>query len=210
MKYSLEMAADRLSAFDSLLSNYGIKYEANSIFYKSAYKVLEMLARNKKQMECDPSEDVRPFIREVIGFNDFIVKILNVANLPGFKELVPHLKKITSGSVAQTRFVDVTDQDADKLFELYMACLVLPEFDNLALDDPDHSRGDNPDLIFDAYGKRWTIACKVLHADNTKSIYGNWEKGEDQIRKCKSAHRGIVAISLRNIVAYDSLWPIIN
>lgn len=217
MIYSLETAAERLSEFDKLLAQYGIAYDKNKIYYRSAYRVLEMLEAHKKKIELNEHEDIRPLIREAIGLNDFLVKILSVKDLANFKLLIPHLRKIAKGSLAQTVSATFKDQDAvsvhhsNKLFELYLACLALPEFDNLVLDDPDNAKGNNPDLLFDVNGRNWGIAAKVLHTEGIKpeSIYKNWDKGSDQIEK-SSADRGLVIISLRNIIEYDELWPVTN
>ncbi|GEM_PF-3459207 len=221
MIYSLESAAERLASFDTLLAKYGIRYDKTSVFYKSAYHILEMLEAHKRTIEINEHEDLRPLFREALGLNDFIAKILNVQTHRNFDRLVPHLKKITKGSPVLTvsatnkDLLDKNDRkpldDSNKLFELYLACLALPEFDNLVLDDPDNAKGDNPDLLFDAFGKKWAIAAKVLHTETIKleSIYKNWDKGSDQIEKCV-ANKGIVFISLRNLIEYNDVWPIVN
>ena len=65
----------------------------------------------------------------------------------GSRQLHPHLRQLASGSVLQNRFSPVTDAVANKMAELYVGALAMHFGESVALDEPDHSRGDNPDVM---------------------------------------------------------------
>ncbi|MEK7428820.1 MAG: hypothetical protein V4514_14340 [Pseudomonadota bacterium] len=46
----------------------------------------------------------------------------------------------------------MTDDAANKVTELYVACLAMTFGSNIALDHPVNSKGDNPDVMLDFRG----------------------------------------------------------
>jgi hypothetical protein len=207
--YSLEDASNRVINFQDLLRKHGITISPNSELDRISYIVLEQYEKHKHPELRNSMVDIRPEIREALGLNDFIIKIIAVSGHPDFDKLVPHLRLLNSSSIPQTTRSSVSDQGSNKLFELYLATLSLRCFEKVDIDSPERSLGDNPDIMFDFNKKRWSFACKVMHTDNIKTLLDNVEKGVDQIERSR-ADTGIVVISLKNILEYDKLWPILN
>lgn len=141
---------------------------------------------------------------------DFVSQIVKHQSHKDFLKLVPHLQLLnTSSTSVLTTKSKVTDDGNNKLFELYIALLCMGFSDNVDLDDPKNSKGDNPDIIFDYKGEKWAIACKAMHSDKEKTLYDTIVKGTDQINR-SIAVKGIVAVNLKNIIARDEIWPITN
>ncbi|MBK6544291.1 MAG: hypothetical protein IPG12_03280 [Saprospiraceae bacterium] len=93
--------------------------------------------------------------------------------------------------------------------ELYVALLCMSFATNIRLDNPNNSKGDNPDIMFEFQNLKWAIACKALHSDNEKTLYDTIEKGVKQINR-SSVDKGIVLVNFKNIINRNQIWPIIN
>ena len=65
---------------------------------------------------------------------------------------------------------------------------------NIKLDDPNYSTGDNPDIIFEFDNNSWAIACKALHSKAEKTLYDRIEDGTKQINR-SNAKKGIVIVN---------------
>jgi len=113
------------------------------------------------------------------------------------------------GEVSQSRPVSATDQASNKIFELLAGCFAMRCGTNVSLDDPDHSRGDNPDVLATIRGRQWGIACKVLHSVNPKTILDNIVEGLRQIRT-STAETGFVFLNLKNVLDHAKYWPVQN
>jgi len=153
--------------------------------------------------------DPRPLLRDAAGFVDMASRVLNARNHRDFEQLRPHLQKVGATSILQNRRSSITDADANKVVELYLACVAMRFAANIALDHPDHSRGDNPDVMLDYRGKRWALAIKTVHTTNSRTIFENIVKASDQI-EASAANHGLVVISLKNPMSdhLDALWPL--
>jgi hypothetical protein len=96
------------------------------------------------------------------------------------------------------------------VFELYVALLVLPICTRIDLDDPNASSGGkNPDNIAEINGVSWTFACKAMHSPLAKSLLDRVRDGIKQI-EATNATKGIVVISLKNVLPHDQLWPVVR
>lgn len=159
--------------------------------------------------------DDRAMWREVVGVYDLSRKLIwaEKRSRHKFQSLTPHLKLLasTAGQFAQTAPpADKTpggayqpDQAADKLFELFVAlCL----FDEIGQIETDPGDGTNPDLIFRYQHRWWGVACKRIYGVNPVTYRDRVSKGVDQIEKSK-AERGVVFVSLSNIVNHDLFLP---
>lgn len=156
------------------------------------------------------TEDIRPYFREFLGIHDLMVKIVKSSSHTFFSQLIPHLKKLNNSSPLQNLSTSVLNQDNNKAFELFIATLCLnASTDEISVDHPDASKGDNPDVIAVFEGRKWGFGCKVLHSDNIKTIIGNIEKAVDQIEKSGS-EIGMPVISMKNIINHDDFWPLLN
>ena len=136
---------------------------------------------------------------------DLACKVLNVRDKPSFRELLPHLRLIASGSVLQNRGSSVIDSVANKMIELYFGALAMECGEDVKVDDPNSAKGNNPDVMLTFRGQRWAIALKTLHSTVPRTIYDNIKKGTDQI-EASDAKYGLVAINLKNVLDHEALW----
>ncbi len=109
-------------------------------------------------------------------------------------------------NITQNLWSPREDADANKIFELYTALLLLPISQTIELEDPDASaNGTNPDVIAEISGTRWAFACKVMHTDSPKTFLERVEEGVEQIQNCR-CDKGLVIVSLKNLIPHDELW----
>ena len=218
MKYTHDEKDKQVYQFTDILSRNGITISASSALERLCYDVLELNQRHKYPQLRNPNEDFRGYFRDVLGFSDFIAKICNVAQLPNFTVLLPHLKlmaeALNNSTIPQTTSSLSGDMISNQLFELYVGsvCLACACFSNVELEQPTGSTqpSTNPDILFDFEMERWAIACKVLHTRNPLTLINNIEKGVEQIERCKQARRGVVLVNIRNIIDFDEFLPILN
>jgi hypothetical protein len=151
-------------------------------------------------------QDPAPFARSLAGFGDLARLVLSVSNSESFQALLPHLRLLNDGQILQNIPSRASDQIANKLFELYVACLAMRCGTNVTLDDPSRSDGSNPDVLCTFGGIRWGIACKVVHGASPQSLLDLIEGGLDQIDR-SPASTGVVIVNLKNRIDHDFYWP---
>lgn len=152
-------------------------------------------------------KDHRPVVRAALGFADLAGKVMSTRNSPDFDKLRAHLAMLSGGSTLQNTTATVLDDVANKMIELYVACLAIRAgFTNVDLDHPVSASGTNPDVLFDFRGKRWAIALKTLHSVNPQTIFDNVSKASNQIQ-ASTADRGLVMLNVKNVLRHDDLWP---
>lgn len=210
MKFPFNTSEQQLFDFEQLLKNNGLVIETNSDLERISIAILETNAKHRKEILHDDKNDVRDIFSDVAGLIDFVSQILKHKNHKDFGKIVPHLQLLnTSSTSVLTTKSKVTDEGNNKLFELYIALLCMAFSDNVDLDDPKNSKGDNPDIIFDYKDEKWAIACKALHSNKERTLYDTILKGTDQINR-SAATKGIVAVNLKNIIDREELWPVTN
>ncbi|MDF2374415.1 MAG: hypothetical protein P1V21_26895 [Rhizobiaceae bacterium] len=142
------------------------------------------------------------------GVHDFAAKVLAAGQLPEFDSFRDHLELISKGTL-QTNMSQMSagapDDAARKLVELYVACLAIHCGENIALDHPVNSKGDNPDVLLDYGSKRWAIAIKTISTTQGQTIFENIKKAADQIER-SSANRGLVLLNVKNSINHERLW----
>jgi hypothetical protein len=203
---SFELAEKIVDEFLTLLSGMGVDVKAGSRTEGDALAMTEVLEiwRGRAVRPADP----RPVLRAALGFVDLAGKVLAVRNSADVPRLDAHLRQLASGSVLQNRFSPATDAVANKMVELYFGALAMRVGEDVVLDDPDHSKGDNPDVMLSFRNQRWALAMKTLaSARNPQTIYENIKKGSDQIQG-SSAEHGLVVVNLKNVIDHDALWPV--
>lgn len=167
--------------------------------------VTELLDIWKSGIVIPGCEDV---IRTAAGIHDFAAKVLAAQNLPEFKDFRGHLELIATGEL-ETTLSQMTlgaHEDASrKLVELYIALLAIHVGTNVALDHPNCSKGDNPDVMFDWNGHRWAIAIKATTTMQGQTLYEHMTKAASQIEASK-ADRGFVLLSVTNGLDHRALW----
>ena len=199
-----------VSDFEYILKKYEINIESGSELERLCLNITDIVEQHVKPHLRNSKVDIRPYFRELIGLQDLMVKIVKSADNPKFSTILPYLKKLNVSSPLQNIKTSVLNQENNRIFELYTACLCLNlDIDEISIDNPDHPQGDNPDVIVKFNGKRWGLGCKVLHSSNPQTILQNLEKAVEQIEKSES-EIGIPVINTKNIIEHDKLWPIIN
>lgn len=201
---SFERAAEIVDQFISILAERGIDLKSGSRAESEALAAADVLEMWKNP--CRRPVDLRPVARAAMGFVDLAGKVVGVKDHPNFDQLLPHLKMLSETTVLQNYASTVTDAAANKVIELYVACLTMTFSTNIALDHPINSKGDNPDVMCDFRCQRWGLALKSLHSSNPRTIYDNIKKATDQI-EASSATRGLVILNVKNLLDYDTLWP---
>lgn len=202
-----ESAQDAAFALERLLKQHGIVIRSGSILERDILNVLSTIERKKTGDLRAENEDIRPYYRTMIGVYELATLILAGQDRPDFSSLIPHLKLLNEGPVLQNSRSSAADQSTNKIFELYMGAAALQCGTNLELDDPNSSRGNNPDVLVTLGTERWGIACKVLHGTSSEGFIGHLEKGLDQIER-SPASVGIVAFNLKNVLRHDDIWPL--
>lgn len=201
---SFERAAAVVDQFINLLSENGIDLSQDSTVESEALAMIDVLDcwKNPDRRLTEP----RTIARAAMGFVDLAGKVVGVKDHPNFGQLVPHLQMLSKTTVLQNATSQVTEDAANKVIELYVACLAMTFGSNIALDHPVNSKGDNPDVMLDFRGQRWALALKTLHSRKPRTIYDNIKKAADQI-EASSASYGLVVLNVKNLLDYDALWP---
>jgi hypothetical protein len=201
---SFERAAEVVDQFINLLAEHGVDLRHGGAAEGEALAMIDVLDmwKNPARRPTDP----RPVARAAMGFVDLAGKVVGVKDRPDFGQLLPHLQMLSKTTVLQNAASPVTDDAANKVIELYVACLAMTFGSNIALDHPVNSKGDNPDVMLDFRGQRWAVALKTLHSRKPRTIYDNIKKAADQIEASAATH-GLVILNVKNLLDYDALWP---
>ncbi len=201
---SFERAAEVVDQFITLIAERGVDLRPGTASEDEALAMMDIL-----DMWKDPAlrpVDPRPVARAAMGFVDLAGKVVGVKNHPDFGQLIPHLQMLSSTTVLQNAASSVMDAAANKVIELYTACLAMTFGSNVELDHPVSSKGDNPDVMLDFRGHRWALALKTLHSNKPRTIYDNIKKATDQIEASAATH-GLVILNIKNLLDYNALWP---
>jgi hypothetical protein len=201
---SFERATEVVDQFLNLLADHGVDLSPDSRAESEALAMIDIfdLWKNPARRPTDP----RPIARAAMGFVDLAGKVMGVKDHPDFPQLLPHLKMLSKTTVLQNAASLVTDDAANKVIELYVACLVMTFGTNVLLDHPVSSKGDNPDVMLDFRGQKWALALKTLHSIKPRTIYDNIKKAANQIEASSAAH-GLIVLNVKNLLNYDALWP---
>lgn len=153
---------------------------------------------------------MRHAFRELVGVNELTQLVLAVRAHPDFGQLVPHLRLLNEGAALQNAPSSQLDDATRKVFELFAGSLAMQTGSDVALEDPQNSaNGQNPDVLATLCGERWGIACKVIHSLHPEAFIKNLTIGIDQI-EASPASVGVVVINLKNVLDYESLWPVVK
>lgn len=193
-------------SFEELLTKSGIKIRKDCDLESKFLSVFDVLFKFEIRERLNQDEDYRALFRDFAALYDLSLKIINVQTHKNFDQLIPHLEKLNTCSIAQNAKSLITDQDANKIIELYLASLCMRFCNKIDLDHPLNSNGNNPDVIADINGRNWGFACKTIHGTNSQTIFENLEKAIDQIEKSIST-TGIPVINIKNVINHDAIWP---
>ncbi|HET9625116.1 MAG TPA: hypothetical protein VFP84_27300 [Kofleriaceae bacterium] len=196
--------------FEQLLKRYGISVASGSRLETALLFARHVLHVRNGDTPIKVPDD-RAYWREMPGIYDLAKRILRAERVTRhkFRALLPWLFLFgsTKGQLAQNAPTISGDQDSDHVFELLVALCLLPRVGELV---PDRGRGDNPDLLFrfstGAGYHTWGIACKRLYSKDPRKFRDTVTKGIAQIENSK-AERGLVFVSLVNLVNHDAFYP---
>ncbi len=192
---------------EKILKEHGVNVPPKSPFEEAALTLTEMeyLRQNPGAYDC--TKDSREKWRRALSLADLAEKIVLVRDHLDFPQLVPHLRLLGRASdLSQFSFTARENQDNNKTFELYLAAMGLHVMTGCMVDNPEQSKGDNPDIMGHFNGKLWALACKAMHSVNPKAFMDRVEEGVKQIQR-SAAERGIVVVNMKNTVNHDALWP---
>jgi hypothetical protein len=206
--------ADRLIA---LLAREGISPLVGSSYESELLSLTQLLevAKNPSLIAADRQLTA---LQIAAGVHDLAAKVLSVADQPEFQRLLPHLRLVAEASIpaatlTQNHTAEYNDDVSRKMAELYFACLAIRFAHDVALDHPTASRGDNPDVMFDiepsdgSARERWALAIKTISSRNGQTIFDRIREAGRQIDSSRcTAQNGIVLISARDALDYDTLW----
>ncbi len=202
-----ESAETSAFALETLLAKSGISVRPGSAFERHVLSVLHFTEQKSLGRIRAEDEDIRPLYRTLIGVHEFATLLLKCQDSPQFPALLPHLRLLNEGEALQNTPSGGRDQATNKLFELYMGAVALQCGEDLTLDNPFISSGENPDVLVTIKQRRWGIACKVLHGLSPQGFIDHLEKGLDQIDR-SPAEVGVVAFNLKNVLPHDEIWPL--
>jgi hypothetical protein len=200
-----------LDEFLDLLRRHGIDFPADSPFEQLAYSLITISDRFHRGEHRPASAEDRAELTKALGITDFMRKILAVREHTDFSQIVPHLRLVTADTgIVQNFFSPQEDADSNKLFELYIATLVLGCGTDVRVDDPVASSGGrNPDVIGRIGAWRWGVACKTLHSDHPRAFGALVADGVRQIESERvNVDAGLVVVNFKNVIAPDVAWPI--
>lgn len=208
--YSFFDAEKLVSDFEQVLNLYGIDIVNKSELERLCLNITNILEIHLKPHLRDPAIDIRIPLRDFAGLLELMIKIVKAKNHPYFHQIIPHLKKLNISNPLQNTYTKSLNQENNKIFELYIATLCLGlNTDKIYVDDPDVSKGDNPDVLALINNKMWGFGCKSLHSSHPQTIFDNLVKAVDQIEK-SPAKIGIPVFNIKNIIDHDEYWPIVN
>jgi hypothetical protein len=197
-----------LYEFEDLLKTNDILIKKGSVLEEVVLSLQKFNYIRANLVPYDES-DSREEWRQVVGLHDMFIKLMRIKDHPSFMSLLPHLRLLNDSKFMQNTKSSILDQNANKIYELLMASLAMRISDEVSIDDPDCSKGNNPDIIFAFKGELWTIACKVLHTDSSLTFWERLEEGIEQIEKSR-AKKGFVSFNFKNILPHDEMLPVSN
>lgn len=208
--FTLDQIVQSVLDFENLVREKQQSPAYGSSITTAGNAALEMLDTFKRNVPHDTMHDHRIEWRKAVALGDMLRKVLRAKDHPRFNQLWPHVLLLLGNANIALNVWNPKDgkegQDANKIFELYMALVLAPLCQDLEVEDPDlTAHGENPDIIAQLDGARWAFACKVMHTDSVETFLGNVRKGVDQIQK-SNAEKGIVVISLKNQLPHDEFW----
>lgn len=204
-----ESMQDLVFEFERLLRQYDVEIQSDSDLERVCLAIMDILAKKKHPELLHPLEDVRTYFAGVLGLWVFMNKLVRLEKHADFQELIPHFVLLNEGGVPQNARSPVSDQASDKLFELLFALICMEKGTHVRLDNPNSSKGDNPDVLATILGQRWGFACKTMYSTSPKTMFDRICEGLDQIDNSE-AEIGCVVINFRNLIDHDRAWPILN
>lgn len=211
-RFYFEEAVTDWQSFKTLVTEgFGKNIKRNSTLESIAQDVIKMLESYRTPQLVTVNADYRSRWRRACGLNDFVRKILMAKDLAEFSTVWPLIEKFFSEKtiVVQNEATPLGDSDANVLFELYFALLLIHFVSDLKIDIGHAKKGKRPDLIFQFEGINWAIECKTPGSAKVKSYKDKVLDGVQQIEEVDDdVERGFVALNMRNSIEHEKFWPL--
>ena len=189
-----------------LLTHNKIVVESNSLF-ENVYLLADNLDSDNFIKVCNQLKiDEDEAMAQIMGCYHISQLIKDLSVKSGFEEFHKHLYLLGKSNFAQNIKASVTDAGSNKVLELLFGLGAFAVGKNIKLDDPENSKGDNPDIIIDLDNKKWGFACKVISGDSPKTLFQNFEKAVEQIEKSE-CEIGITVLNFKNRFPANELLP---
>lgn len=201
-------AAEFVHDLESIFKKLSIAIPQGSDFEEVWLHTVEMENKRRGITPIDPTEDIRPTQRKVLGLLDLAVRIVRAHERGDTSAMREHLELMTQCTFAQN-IKSLAEEGSNKVFELLMGLVCSEIGSDICMDSPTAARGDNPDILMTVDGSRWGIACKVLNGYSALTMFERIEEGIEQI-EASEANVGCVAINLKNVIDHNYFWPILR
>lgn len=197
-----EQASDR---FEALLKGLGVTLTIGGELERLHLVLKELADWHSGAAPAPSGVDLRKRFRELVGTSHIVDLALSIASnqLGPFKN---HFELLNVGTPLQNIAAPRNDPSADKVFELLVGLAAVRMGAAVTVDDPNVSKGDNPDVLADYAGTAWGFACKVISGDAPATLFERIEDGIDQIERSR-ATRGFVVISFKNRFDHEIGMP---
>ena len=210
--FSLEDNQKVVLDFENLLRRHQMEVPVGSPLEEAVTAILEMLEIRKDKTIHDKRVDCREKWRRGFFLADIARKALRAEHHADFKNLLSHLRLLLEPTnFSQFSAIEASANPKEreinnKVFELFAAVILFQICSNLHFDNPNKSKGGNPDVIGEYKGEKWGFACKVSHSENPMTFLDRVREGVEQIEKANVNH-GIVIVNLKNLIPHDIIWP---
>lgn len=197
-----EKASD---AFEALLKDLGVTMTNGGELERLHLVLTELSAWHHGATPPPVGVDLRKRFRELVGTSHIVDLALSIgrAKLVPFKK---HFDLLNVGTPLQNVAAPRNDPSGDKVFELLVGLAAVRMGAAVVVDDPEESKGDNPDVLADFDGTSWGFACKAVSGDAAATLFDRIAEGVEQIERSR-ASRGFVVLSFKNRFDHDLGMP---
>jgi len=204
---SFVQARQAIEHFEKVLKSHQIEVASGSDLEIVCLNIMDMEDRRIDKGRTYVG-DIRPLICRSLGLLELVKLLIHAHKDSCVEPFISHLKLLNRSVAAQNVRV-VSDEGANKLFELFFGLVCQRVGTDLSLDDPNEPTGDNPDILVTIDRRRWGFACKVVNGKSLLTVFERWEEGVRQIDR-SSADVGAVVLNLRNVIDHNKIWPLTN
>lgn len=201
-------AGQLVERFENILRRYGLSIKPRSDLETACLIIMDLEKRRRGESPIDPMEDIRPPWRKAVGLIEMFKLLIKAEEKANLKRFLPHLHLMNESPAEQNTRV-ISDQGANKLFEMFIGMLALQVGSEVVLDDPGNSKGNNPDVIAMIDNNKWGFACKVVNGNSIITMFDRFEEGIAQINAA-DVDCGCVIFNMRNVVDHNQTWPLVN
>ncbi len=121
---SFSQLEELVKQFEKVLLPHGIHIESGPPLEEICIEILELENRRQRLIPHRPHSDVRNLLRPALGLIDLVRRVVRLATHPDFGNLLPHLRLMNRGTVAQNVHAPA-DRTSDKIFELFMRLICI-------------------------------------------------------------------------------------